>query len=189
MEELHLAGHIFIVQEVNNAIVSGGTRITNQSKLQQHWGGIDLPYLYREVCRKDSYTDLTVNVWLGLLLLSQSKRMITHRMHTTERWSQRPRTFWLLPLTRKDEMQSSSDFQSPVFLLLTVLSCLPNHSVNKYLVLAMGGIFLTKCMHAVIPHLNFSEQYVALNILQNCTMEELHFAGHTTKPSFLVVHE
>ncbi len=36
MEELHLAGHIFIVQSVNNAIVPGGTRITTQSKLQQH---------------------------------------------------------------------------------------------------------------------------------------------------------
>ncbi len=45
MEELHLAGHIFFEQEVNKDVVPGGTRITNQSKLQQNRGGIDLPYL------------------------------------------------------------------------------------------------------------------------------------------------
>ncbi len=118
--------------------------IQTATALRWYWTPL---FIYLEVCRKDSYKDLTVDVWVSSLLLSQSKRMIRHRMHTTERWSQRPGTFWLIPLSRKgefeNEMQSSSDFQSPVFLLLTVLLYLPNYSVNKCLVLAVGWYFWT----------------------------------------------
>ncbi len=62
--------------------------------------------------------------------------------------SHNPGTFWLLPLTRKDEFEDeikcSSDFQSPVFLLLTVLLYLPNYSINTCLLIAVGWYFFQK---------------------------------------------